>query len=361
MMKEKICLKKSLNFIVIGPNYYNYSYSTVETLKNIGYRVKFFDEKAFYDNCNYIQRKLYKQGIKKIKKRWDDHWNKELIDYVEENSNQDTILLFLSGGEIIKSYTLSNLVAYKKILILWDSVKRNSLSWQKQLTMYDKIYLFEFEDMAYLKNKFGLMNVEYMPLGYDKKIYVPKDVPQDIDISFVGARTEKRLRLLNWLSIYAYKNKKKLLIVGKWFNNRWPWQKMAFRKKYPYLSRYLVNHNIDPIKTADIYQRSKIVLNINNDVHKSISPRTFEILATKSFQIMNNGQQSNNTLDLDKDLVEFTSNDDLVHKIEYYLSNEKKRRAIAECGYQDVKKFSLEMLLNKFIDNLQDNFKNGKE
>ena len=46
---------------------------------------------------------------------------------------------------------------------------------------------------------------------------------------------------------------------------------MAFRKKYPYLSRYLVNHNIDPIKTADIYQRSKIVLNINNDVHKSIS------------------------------------------------------------------------------------------
>ena len=102
-------------------------------------------------------------------------------------------------------------------------MKRNPLSWQKQLTMYDKIYLFEFEDMAYLKNKFGLMNVEYMPLGYDKKIYVPKDVPQDIDISFVGARTEKRLRLLNWLSIYAYKNKKKLLIVGKWFNNQWPW------------------------------------------------------------------------------------------------------------------------------------------
>ena len=68
---------RKTNFIVIGPNYYNYSFSTVRCLRNMGYSVNFFEEKAFYENCSYFKRKLYKLGIDALKERWNKEWNQE--------------------------------------------------------------------------------------------------------------------------------------------------------------------------------------------------------------------------------------------------------------------------------------------
>jgi len=41
-----------------------------------------------------------------------------------------------------------------------------------------------------------------------------------------------------------------------------------------------------------------------------------------------------------KDLVIFTSIEDLNKKIDYYLENEKERQSIAENGYEKVQQFS---------------------
>ena len=85
--------------------------------------------------------------------------------------------------------------------------------------------------------------------------------------------------------------------------------------KHPHLFPVLMNQALSPEEVAQIYRRSKIVLNINNNVHRSVSPRTFEILATQTFQLMNSGQQSNGTLDFDRDLVQYDDVDDLIRDV----------------------------------------------
>ncbi|MFC2315263.1 MAG: glycosyltransferase [Selenomonas massiliensis] len=94
------------------------------------------------------------------------------------------------------------------------------------------------------------------------------------------------------------------------------------------------------------------MLNINNDVHQSVSPRTFEILATRTFQLMNGGQQSNGTLDFDRDLVQYEDVDDLIRKIDYYLQHDDAREQIAERGMKSVKYFSLNELMKNMLQYL---------
>lgn len=126
--------------------------------------------------------------------------------------------------------------------------------------------------------------------------------------------------------------------------------KLKFKKNHLVLFKSLNNYNIPPEKTAMIYRRSKIVLNINNAVHKSISPRTFEILATGAFQLINKGQESHGTIDFEKDLVLYDSVGDLEEKSNYYLSCEKERMTIAEREYRDCQRFSLTNLLRRVVD-----------
>lgn len=337
------------NFLVIAPNYFNYATSTVKAIRQLGYNVKFFAEKPFYLNCSYLQRKLFKMGFTSIKNAWDKRWNSDLLQFIHENADKNTKLMFLTGGA--PAEVLMLLTEYDKILVLWDSIRRSSLDQQQRVQMYDKVYAFEYNDLAYMQETFGIKNMEYLPVGYDDGIYFPDDRQQkDIDVSFVGTYTEERFSLFEEIAQCAYRNHWKLAIYGQWVNLKWPWMKWKFKKNHPVLFRSLNNYNILPEKTAMIYRRSKIVLNINNTVHKSISPRTFEILATGAFQLMNKGQESHGTIDLEKDLVLYDSVGDLAEKINYYLSCEKERMTIAERGYRDCQRFSLTNLLRRVVD-----------
>ncbi len=71
-------------------------------------------------------------------------------------------------------------------------------------------------------------------------------------------------------------------------------------------------------------------VNINTTIHHSLSPRTFEICATKSFQLMNGGQNSHGLMNLETDLATFSGVEDLLKKIEFYLANENLREEIAQ-------------------------------
>ena len=56
-------------------------------------------------------------------------------------------------------------------------------------------------------------------------------------------------------------------------------------KRHLKLFPYLLNHHISSNEMTNIYRRSKVYLNIGAIEHLSLNPRTFEILATGSFQL----------------------------------------------------------------------------
>ncbi len=325
-----------MHIILVGPKYYGYSEGIINAFVSFSCEVDFFPSFEFYENCSWYKRKLYKLGYKSLERTWNSDWETGLREFVAKHIRKDTIFLFCTGS-MISPQLLRDLDAYVKVLYMWDSVKRYSVDFQEELKLYDYVFCFEFDDIEFVKKKYGV-SMEYMPLGYDSDYYYPDDsVVKDIDVSFVGSRTRTRADILEKVAWFANTNGVRLYIGGDWYSDSWR-KRRSFRKKNPWLAQYHDNRNLSRAEVADIYRRSKIVLNINNDVHNSVSPRTFEIMATKTFQLINEGQ---NFLPLDLNGIEecmgvYTSADDLIAKIGYYLSDEDVRMEKAISGYHKI-------------------------
>ncbi len=123
----------------------------------------------------------------------------------------------------------------------------------------------------------------------------------------------------------------------------------------------VVNHGtVDHIGTAPIvYRTSKINLNITlRSIHTGIPLRAFEILGSGGFLLSNYQADFADCYTDGEDYVSYGSKDDMLDKIEYYLSNEKERKEIAQNGYEKtLKEHTYVRRLEKMLDDLR----NGSE
>ena len=89
-------------------------------------------------------------------------------------------------------------------------------------------------------------------------------------------------------------------------------------------------------KSATLYSKTKICLNIHDGRHKSPNPRTFEILATGTFELIDERESYGGLLQEGRDLIQFRDVEDLLFKIDYYLLHEDEREAIAASGHRAI-------------------------
>src|SRR5579859_1069930 len=100
--------------------------------------------------------------------------------------------------------------------------------------------------------------------------------------------------------------------------------------------------NFPVIQNAYGAEHSKIVsgTKINlNFTEGGTSDRTYKVLASKGFLLTEPYPQMENDFKIGVDLDVFTNVDELKEKIDYYLTHEDERKAIAENGYKTVQKF----------------------
>lgn len=89
-----------------------------------------------------------------------------------------------------------------------------------------------------------------------------------------------------------------------------------------------------------IFHNSKINLNITSKSIRSGLPlRIFDILGCGGFCLTNYQEELPDYFRIGEDLVCYTSEDDLLEKVEYYLSHDKERSEIAACGQETIKKY----------------------
>lgn len=97
-----------------------------------------------------------------------------------------------------------------------------------------------------------------------------------------------------------------------------------------------INHGIaDATTTAPyVYKSAKINLNITlRSITSGIPLRAFEILGSEGFLLSNYQADFDDCYTCGEDYVYFESPDDMMEKIEYYLTHEKERSEIKENGY----------------------------
>ena len=101
--------------------------------------------------------------------------------------------------------------------------------------------------------------------------------------------------------------------------------------------RGVYNHGpIDHYATAPfVYDKAKININISlRSIHTGIPLRCFEILGSGGFLLSNYQADFSDCYIDGEDYVSFGSREDMLGKIEYYLSHEKERHEIASNGFR---------------------------
>jgi len=86
-----------------------------------------------------------------------------------------------------------------------------------------------------------------------------------------------------------------------------------------------------------IFQTSRINLNLSassQTAPNQIKGRNFELPACGGFQISGHAERLGEFFEIDKEIVCYKRNEELLEKVQYYLDHEKERAAMADAGYE---------------------------
>lgn len=338
--------------LVFGEKYFNYTDSTAEALRKLGYEVKIVYmpviNKIKLGILNYLKYKINKE---KFIKNFILSEQEILINII--NDYKPNKFLSINGNfyyEYINKRILTHLRDIDCETNLWymDSIKRCQ-SVNQHISSFDRIFVFEITDIEYIKANYK-KDAYYLPVGFSDDMYKKLDnIIKDIDVSFVGYPTSLRLNILEQVAKFCFDNNKKMVVYGIYYGKSLK-SKYKFRKNYPYLNKFVNNELIFGNDVNKLYNRSKICLNIHIQEHKGINPRTFEILAAYAFELCDKRD------DFDKfgivegtHLVTFKNNNDIIDNLKKYLNDENKRKDISRRGGELSKRYEMGNLLKNFF------------
>ncbi len=103
-----------------------------------------------------------------------------------------------------------------------------------------------------------------------------------------------------------------------------------------------------------IFNQSKINLQITaRTIQSGLSQRVWDVLACGGFLITNYQEEISEYFDIGVDLEVYTSEDDLISKIKYYLEHEDERKQIARNGFEKVRSFhTIDIRLKQMVEKI---------
>lgn len=158
---------------------------------------------------------------------------------------------------------------------------------------------------------------------------------QDIDILFIGTvnNNKYRLKILKAVAELAQKRNYIFKVCGRLWHNDHLYQriigKIKFSLKYSILAKYVKNESVSPEEAVVLYKRTKINLNIHIPEHSGYNCRTFEVLGNDNFLIIDKKNRENLQFEENKTIVTYSTENELIEKIEYFMKNKKERNSIA--------------------------------
>lgn len=146
--------------------------------------------------------------------------------------------------------------------------------------------------------------------GASPKYRKIENTPLDVDVSFVGQPHGDRRQVIDKL--------RSMGINVQVYGTGWP-KRLSFDEM------------------VGMFNRSKINLNLNNAcdmTSKQIKGRNFEVPSCGGFLLTGTAENLANYYEYNREIAIYSSTEEMVEKIRYYLANEGERQAIADAGYQ---------------------------
>lgn len=219
---------------------------------------------------------------------------------------------------------------------------------------YDHVFTLELCCVPYYQS-LGCHSVHYLPFANDFRVYRPRetDPEKQVDVLFIGSGYWNRIKFFD--AIAPYLATKKVLIAGWW------WDRLS---NYHLLAdKIRLGEWMTPEQTAEYYAAAKIVINLhrapddesyNRNTQRlpahSINPRTFEISGAGTLQLTDLRPDLHNHYAPDQEIATYGSPEELIGKIEYYLSHEEERKALIRAGLKrTVKSHTYEQRLDALL------------
>lgn len=116
-------------------------------------------------------------------------------------------------------------------------------------------------------------------------------------------------------------------------------------------------------RAAYVYAGSKINLNISlKGIEGGTPQRIMDILGAGGFALTNYCQETAELFEEDKEIVMFRSPEEMLEKVDYYLSHDEEREHIAEVGQKKVLEcYTYEKKLTQLLDWVESSEKQGAE
>lgn len=318
-------------------------------LESLGFEVAFVPSDSYRQVCPYWKKKLDEMGFHGGRQKYLQSV-RERFHHLLQDFRPDMVLFVNTPKEILTPEEVRE-IGRSAPTVCWfvDGIAGRACGNGDcvYLEAFRRIYVFEHGDVAYLQKQ----NIEatYLPVGYNDAFANVERAEKSIDILFIGSPFYPRREILEKVAETASQNHWNLKIIGPFYEEKYPWKKFLFRRKFPYINQYLENGRVSSEEAAKLYARTKVCLNIHDPKHKSPNPRTFEILAAGSFELMDEREYWG-PLTPGKDVVGYENVDDLIEKLKIYLKDDAAREAIAASGKACVvDRMKMENLLRRIL------------
>ncbi|MCX5717116.1 MAG: glycosyltransferase [Nitrospirae bacterium] len=215
----------------------------------------------------------------------------------------------------------------------------------REINLFDW-YFFMNSSCVDIGMQKGFSNISLLHHSVDPDAFYPtNNINKEIDICFVGNWSPKRQQFIEALLNIT----DNIVIYGrKWIKNNFlnPRIKKCVKGKY-----------IDGSALVELYNRSRIVVNITNwgfgegKKRSGMNMRVLEVPATGAFLLTDGSRDMEAVVTPSKHIAVYESIEDCVKQAKYYLDNAAEREAIAKEGYLHVRtNYTYADVVNRIID-----------
>ena len=319
-------------------------------LESLGCEVAFVPSDSYRQVCSYGKKKLDEMGFHGGKRKYLQSV-RDKFHHLLQDFRPDMVLFVNTPKDILTPEEVKE-IGRSVPTIGWfvDGIEGRASGdggGCAYLKEFHRIYVFEHGDVAYLQKQ----NIEatYLPVGYNDAFSHVERAEKSIDILFIGSPFYPRREILEKVAEAATQHHWNLKIIGPFYDEKYPWKRFLFKRKFPYIYQYLENGRVSSEAAAKLYAKTKVCLNIHDPKHKSPNPRTFEILAAGSFELTDERAYWG-LLTPGKDVVGYENVEDLIEKLKIYLKDDAAREMVAASGKaRVVDQMSMKNLLRRIL------------
>lgn len=187
----------------------------------------------------------------------------------------------------------------------------------------------------------------YYLSSYSKELYRPKEMKKDIDVSFVGGLDKADRR--EYIE-YLKQNSIDIEVYGPGSKNGY----VSFEEMIDIFNRSKINLNFTKIGfSKQIHEANPMIARVRQN-----KGRPVEIGLCRSFCFTESSPALKHIFDIKNELDTFENKEEMLQKIQYYLSNEKEREEKAQNIYKKcLEQYETDQYLPFIFKQLEDVYK----